>query len=105
MRRFFLCAKFISARLLASASSTLSRFCSDLAISAIFSASSSVTARSRPLRFEKIRVGQNRREQDPKIFRAVNLVVGEFVNLLNRAVEIRFDDVAVKIADHEQAAD
>jgi hypothetical protein len=29
-------------------------------------------------------------------------VVGEFVNLLHRAVEIGFDDVAVKIAHHEQ---
>ena len=37
-----------------------------------------------------------------KIFRAVNLVVGEFVSFLNRAVEIGADDVAVEIADDEQ---
>ncbi len=55
----------------------------------------------RALRFEKIRIGK-KRAKDAKIFRAVNLVVGKFVNLLNRTVEIRFDDVAVKIANHEQ---
>jgi hypothetical protein len=53
------------------------------------------------LRFEKFRIGEKRAE-NPQIFRAVNLVVGEFVYLLNRAVEIGFDDVAVKIADHKQ---
>ncbi|MGA2177762.1 MAG: hypothetical protein ABSH38_22530 [Verrucomicrobiota bacterium] len=40
--------------------------------------------------------------KNPQVFRAVNLVVDEFVNFLHRAVKVRFDNVAVKIAHHEQ---
>src|ERR1035437_6755342 len=53
------------------------------------------------LRLEKFRIGEKRAE-NAEIFRAVNLVVGEFVNFLNRAVKIGFDEVAVKIADDKQ---
>ena len=55
----------------------------------------------RSLRFEEFRVVKQSAE-NAKVFRAVDLVVGKFVNLLNRAVEIRLDDVAVKIANHQQ---
>src|ERR1017187_2080509 len=53
------------------------------------------------LRFEVVGIFKQR-AQDAEIFRAINLIVGEFVNVLNRAVEIGFDDVAVEIADDEQ---
>ena len=37
-----------------------------------------------------------------QVFRAVNLGVGELVGLLDRAVEVGADDVAVEIADDQQ---
>jgi len=36
------------------------------------------------------------------MFRPVNLIAGEFVGFLHRAVEIGADDVKVKIADDQQ---
>ena len=40
--------------------------------------------------------------ENPQVLRAVNLVIGELEGLLDRAVEIGADDVAVEIADDEQ---
>ena len=57
--------------------------------------------RGRALRFKKIGTFKQCAKR-AKIFRAVNLLVGEFVNILNRAIEICADDVAVKIADNKQ---
>ena len=101
MRRFFFCATSTSSRVLASANSALSRFCSETGDLGEFRASVFGDLRGGALRFEEIRDRQKRAE-NPQIFRAVNLVVGEFVRFLNRAVEIGADDVAVKIADDEQ---
>ena len=53
------------------------------------------------LRLEKTGVFKQRAEHAP-VFRLVDLVVGEFVRFLNRAVEVGADDVAVKVANHEQ---
>ena len=55
----------------------------------------------RLLRLEVFGIGEKGAKR-AEIFRAVNLVVGEFVNLRHRAVEIGLDDVAFKIAHHEQ---
>ncbi|MCX6911246.1 MAG: hypothetical protein NTY01_24835 [Verrucomicrobia bacterium] len=53
------------------------------------------------LRFEKVGILKQSAKQ-AKVFRAVNLIVREFVRFLNRAVEVGADDVAVEIADNEQ---
>ena len=53
------------------------------------------------LRLEIVGIVEQR-AQHPPVFRLVDLGVGEFVRLLNRAVEIRADDVAVEIADDQQ---
>ena len=101
MRRFFFCAKFISLR-----GPGVGQFHALAALQRhgdfgdlrgkVFG-----DLRGGALRFEKFGVVKQRAE-NAEIFRAVNLVVGEFVSLLNRAVEIGADDVAVKIADNEQ---
>ena len=57
--------------------------------------------RRRSQRAEEIRVLKKVTKQFDD-FGIVNPVVGEFVNLLNRAVKIGFDDVAVEIANDEQ---
>ena len=72
-----------------------------MATSAICPASSFGDLRRGALRLEKIGIFKQGAEQ-AQIFRAVNLVVGELVGLLDCAVEIGADDVAVKIANHEQ---
>ena len=55
----------------------------------------------RALGLEEVGILKQRAEQ-PQVLRAVDLLIGEFVRLLNRAVEVGADDVAVKIADDEQ---
>ncbi|MEI7729902.1 MAG: hypothetical protein WCO56_10050 [Verrucomicrobiota bacterium] len=40
--------------------------------------------------------------QNPPVLRAVNLVVGELVGFLDRAVEIGLDDIPVEITHHQQ---
>ena len=53
------------------------------------------------LRLEEFRVFKQGAEDAP-VFGPVDLLVVEFVRFLNGAVEISANDVAVKIADHEQ---
>ena len=53
------------------------------------------------LRLEVTRIEEQGTEHAP-VFRAVEMGVGKLMHHLHRAVEIRADDVAVKIADHEQ---
>src|SRR5439155_10241803 len=53
--------------------------------------------RGRALRFEEVGIVKQGAE-NPQVFGPVNLVVVEFVDFLDRAVEIRADDVAVEMA-------
>ena len=74
------------------------------ATSANFSASFSVTCAV--VRWGLRKSGSsNSGAEHAQVLRAVNLVVGELVGFLDRAVEIGADDVAVEIADDQQAAD
>ncbi|MCU0772609.1 MAG: hypothetical protein MUE94_12700 [Verrucomicrobia bacterium] len=57
--------------------------------------------RRRALGLQEVGVREHGAEKR-QVFRAVNLGVGELLRLLNRAVEVRLDDVAVKVAHHQQ---
>ena len=101
MRRFLRWAKLISARVWASASSSafaLLQGAGDLGdrLGECFG-----DLRGGALRFEEIGILEQRAEK-AQILRAINLVVGELVGLLDRAVEVGADDVAVEIADDQQ---
>ncbi len=101
MRRFLRWATLTSARVRASASSALSRLCSERATSAKFLRQRLGDLVGRALRLEVIGILEGGAQQ-PQVLRAVNLVVGELVGFLDRAVEVGADDVAVEIADDQQ---
>ena len=53
------------------------------------------------LGFEELGILEGGKENAP-VLRAVNVVVDELVNFLDRAVEVGLDDVAVEVADDQQ---